>query len=192
MPASRYARRILPHPDTLSQTKGLRWLGNYLAPRPWLWVAHRRRVAMGVAVGLAVGVIPLPTQMVVAALAAIACRANVAAAVAATWLTNPFTLVPIWSLAIALGRMASGHHGPVATPEMLDIDWSAPLSWGTTLMAWISNLGPPLLIGLPLAGLLLGAIAYLVVYLGWWAVIRGERRRRLRQRARQSTPSSKC
>ena len=126
MPASRLARRILPHPDTLSQTKGLRWLGHYLAPRPWLWVAHRRRVAMGVAVGLAVGVVPLPTQMVLAAVAAIACRANVAAAVAATWLTNPLTLVPIWSLAILLGRLASGHSGPVATPETRPHGCSGP------------------------------------------------------------------
>ena len=33
--------------------------------------------------------------------------------------------------------------------------------------------------------LLLGALAYLIVYLGWWAVIRGERWRRLRRRARR-------
>ncbi|HEX2012276.1 MAG TPA: DUF2062 domain-containing protein, partial [Roseateles sp.] len=62
MPATRFARRILPRPDTLAQTPGLRWLGHYLAPRPWLWVAHRRRVALGAALGLAMGVIPLPTQ----------------------------------------------------------------------------------------------------------------------------------
>ena len=33
------------------------------------------------------------------------------------------------------------------------------------------------------AGLLLGATLYVVVYVGWWAVIRLERRRRLRERA---------
>jgi len=166
----------------LAQTQGLKWLGRYLAPRPWLWVAHRRRVAMGVAVGIAVGVIPLPTQMLLAALMAIVFRANVAAAVAATWLTNPFTLVPIWSLAIALGRMASGHTGPIATPEMLAIDWTQPSTWWPSLWASIQSLGEPLLIGLPLASLVLGALAYLLVYFGWWAVIKGERWRRLRKR----------
>jgi uncharacterized protein len=183
MPATRLARRLLPHPDTLSKTPGLKWLGHYLTPRPWLWVAHRRRVAMGVGLGLAVGVIPLPTQMALAAIVAIVCRANVAAAIAATWLTNPFTLLPIWSLAIALGRMVSGHTGPIATPAMLEIDWTAPLSWGPALTGWLQALGKPLLVGLPLAGLLLGALAYLAVYIGWWAVIRGERWRRLRRRA---------
>lgn len=182
MPASRIARRLLPHPDALSRTPGLRWLGHYLAPRPWLWVAHRRRIALGAALGLAVGVIPLPTQMLFAAVLAIACRANVAAAVAATWLTNPFTLLPIWSLAIALGRLAFGDSGPIAPPAMLEFDWGAPLSWGPSLWAWLMALGKPLLLGLPLAGALLGALAYLVVYVGWWIVIRGERARRLRAR----------
>ena len=185
MPATRIARRLLPHPDTLAQTAGLRWLGRYLAPRPWLWVAHRRRVALGAALGLALGVVPLPVQMLVAALAAIVFRANVAAAIAGTWLTNPFTLLPIWSLALALGRWVSGDTGPIATPAMLEFDWDAPLSWGPALWAWLQALGKPLLLGLPLAGMLLGALLYLAIYLGWWALIRGERWRRLRQRRRR-------
>lgn len=186
MPATRIARRILPHPDVLARTRGLGWLGRYLTPRPWLWVAHRRRVALGAAVGLAVGVIPLPTQMLVAALAAIAVRGNVAAAVAATWLTNPLTLVPIWSLAIALGRIALGHvdrlDAPAALPQVLSLDWSLPATWGPALLAWLQGLGKPLLVGLPLAGLLLGSVLYVLIYFGWWAVIRGERWRRLRAR----------
>ncbi|QPF72883.1 DUF2062 domain-containing protein [Roseateles sp. DAIF2] len=191
MPASRLARRLLPHPDTLSQTPGLRWLGHYLAPRPWLWVAHRRRVALGVALGLAVGVIPLPTQMLMAAVVAIVCRANVAAAVAGTWLTNPFTLLPIWTLAIGLGRLVVGNGEPIATPTMLEFDWAAPMSWGPSLWAWLQTLGKPLLVGLPLAGALLGLLAYLAVYLGWWAVIRGERWRRLRQRQRRASSAQR-
>ncbi|WP_197047101.1 DUF2062 domain-containing protein [Paucibacter sp. KBW04] len=186
MPATRFARRILPHPDVLAKTPGLRWLGNYLGPRPWLWVAHRRRVALGAGLGLAVGVIPLPTQMPLAAAAAIAFRGNVAAAVAATWVTNPFTLVPIWSLAIFLGRLVSGHDGPIATPEMLALDWTHPDTWLSSLWLWVQALGTPLLIGLPLAGLVLGSLLYLLVYFAWWAVIRGERWRRLRERARRA------
>ena len=36
--------------------------------------------------------------------------------------------------------------------------------------------------GLPCAGVVLGATLYVVVYVGWWGVIRYERRRRLRER----------
>lgn len=189
MPAKRIARRVLPHPDALSRTRGLAWLGHYLAPRPWLWVAHRRRVAWGAAIGLAAGVVPLPTQMLMAALLAIVLRGNVAAAVAATWLTNPFTLLPIWSLAIALGRWVLGPTAgsattgdPPAAPAQLEIDWAAPNGWLDALSAWLGSLGKPLLVGLPLTGLLLGGLLYLLVYYGWWAVIRGERWRRLRRR----------
>ncbi|MFG6448490.1 DUF2062 domain-containing protein [Roseateles sp. BYS180W] len=186
MPASRLARRLLPSPETLERTRGLGWLGRYLRQRPWLWVAHRRRVALGAALGLAVGVIPLPTQMFFAALLAIPFRANVAAAVAATWLTNPFTLVPIWGLAIFLGRAVLGHDGAVAAPASLSLQWSEPLSWWSTLTQWLADLGPPLLVGLPLAGVVLGTLTYVAVYIGWWAVIRLERRRRLRLRAQRS------
>jgi uncharacterized protein (DUF2062 family) len=183
MTASRLARRLLPSPELLSRTRGLGWLGEYLRERPWLWVAHRRRVALGAAVGLAVGVIPLPTQMLLAALAAIAFRANVAAAIAATWLTNPLTLVPIWGLAIFLGRQVLGIHGPISAPKELALDWSQPSSWWPAVAQWFAELGTPLLVGLPLAGIVLGASLYVIVYIGWWMVIRMERRRRLRERA---------
>jgi len=183
MTASRLARRLLPTPEFLSRTRGLGWLGGYLRERPWLWVAHRRRVALGAAVGLAVGVIPLPTQMVLAALAAIAVRANVAAAIAATWLTNPLTLVPIWGLAIFLGRQVLGIHGPISAPRELALDWSEPGSWWPAVAQWFAELGTPLLVGLPLAGVVLGAALYLIIYFAWWAVILRERKKRARSAA---------
>ncbi len=182
MPASKLARRWLPTPERLSEIQGLRWLGAYLATRPWLWVAHRRRVAMGVAVGLAIGVIPLPIQMLLGAVCAVIMRCNVAAAVAATWLTNPFTLVPIWGLALWLGGLVMGETGVTSMPEMLALQWTAPATWWPAFITWIKAMGPAWLVGMPLAALVLGAAAYAVVYVAWWAVIRLERRRRLAKR----------
>ncbi len=183
MPASKLARRWLPTPDRLAQIKGLAWLGHYLQPRPWLWVAHRRKVARGVAVGLAVGVIPLPIQMLAAAAAAVLFRCNVAAAVAATWLTNPFTLVPIWGLALWLGRLVVDTSAVSAAPAMLDLDWSAPSTWGPAFWAWLSGMGPAWLVGMPMAAVVLGLAAYVVVFYAWTVVIRLERMRRLRRRS---------
>lgn len=182
MPASKLARRWLPRPEQLVSMKGLGWLGRYLMPRPWLWVAHRRKVALGAAVGVAVGVIPLPTQMVLAALVALALRCNVAAAVAATWLTNPLTLVPIWGLALWLGSFFVPAASAGGAPALLALDWLAPSTWWPAIWAWIQALGPAWLVGMPLAALALGLATYLVVYLLWTAVVRLERARRLRAR----------
>lgn len=182
MPATKLARRWLPTPDNLAKIKGLAWLGHYLEPRPWLWVAHRRKVAMGVAVGLAVGVIPLPVQMLIGALGAVLFRCNVAAAVAATWLTNPFTLVPIWGLALWLGSLVVDTRGVADKPGMLALDWSAPSTWWPAFYDWIGSMGPAWLVGMPMAALLLGAAAYVVVFYAWTAVIKLERARRLRKR----------
>lgn len=166
----------------MTRTRGLGWLGRYLHPRPWLWVAHRRRVARGAALGLAAGVIPLPTQMVVAAVLAVLLRANVAAAVAATWLTNPFTLVPIWGLALWLGEWVVPTRGAGNSPAVLALHWDAPSTWWPAFWAWVQAMGPAWLVGLPMASAVLGVVAYVVVYYAWTAVIMLERRRRLRQR----------
>jgi uncharacterized protein len=182
MPASKLARRWLPKPDQLAQMNGLRWLGRYLQPRPWLWVAHRRKVAMGVAVGLAVGVIPLPIQMLLGAVLAVLVRCNVAAAVAATWLTNPFTLVPIWGLALWLGQLVLPTNGAASTPGMLALDWTAPATWGPAFWDWLMAMGPAWLVGMPMAALVLGVAAYIVVFYAWTVVIKLERARRLRRR----------
>jgi hypothetical protein len=48
----------------------------------------------------------------------------------------------------------------------------------------VTSWGPALLAGFPLAGVVLGTSAYLVVYWGWAVLIRVERRRRLTHRAR--------
>jgi uncharacterized protein (DUF2062 family) len=186
MPASRFARRILPTPANLVQWPGLRWLGHYLEKRPWLWVAHRRKVALGAALGLGLGVLPMMGQTVLAGAAAVYLRANVAAAVSATWLTNPFTLVPIWALAIWLGGLVLPG-AEVIEPVIMQpkLEWNHPATWWPILSDWVLAMGKPLLVGLPMAGVVLGVALYVLIYYGWWAVISYERRRRLRERARR-------
>jgi uncharacterized protein (DUF2062 family) len=175
-------RRWLPTAQTLEQTKGFSWLGHYLREHPRLWVLHRRGFALGVALGIGIGVFPLPLQMPAAMLAAVALRANVAAAAAATWLTNPFTMAPIWALSAFLGSFVVPQAARTANmPPPVDWQWSAPHTWPAALWEQVTSWGPALLVGFPMAGVVLGVLAYALVYWGWAVLIRRERRRRLQR-----------
>ncbi len=177
-------RRWLPTAQTLEQTRGFAWLGHYFREHPRLWVLHRRGVAIGVALGIGLGVFPLPLQMPAAMLAAVFLKGNVAAAAAATWLTNPFTMAPIWALAALLGSVVIPREAPAAPTGVVDAwQWSAPMSWPAALWEQVVSWGPALLVGFPMAGLLLGTAAYGLVYWTWAVLIRQERRRRLARRS---------
>lgn len=141
---------------------------------------------MGVALGIGIGVFPIPLQMPAAMLAAVALRANVAAAAAATWLTNPFTMAPIWALAAFLGSLVVPQNAPeTPSPASDNWQWAAPQTWPAALWEQMLSWGPALLAGFPLAGVMLGMLAYALVYWGWAVLIRQERRRRLKRRADQ-------
>jgi uncharacterized protein len=172
-------RRSLPNAQTLEGTRGFGWLSHYMREHPRLWVLHRRGVALGVALGIGIGVFPVPLQMPAAMLAAVALRANVAAAAAATWLTNPFTMVPIWALSAWLGSFVVPRAAPgLVAPTPVAWSWTEPLSWPGAFWEQVTSWGPALLAGFPLAGLVLGVAAYAVVYWGWAVLILRERRRR--------------
>lgn len=174
--------RWLPTRESLATDPRFARLAGFLFARPWLWALNRRAVARGVACGLLVGVIPLPTQMVLAAILAGVVHGNVPAAIAATWLTNPFTALPIWWVALQLGSLATGQ--PLVMPE---IDW---LSVGE-VWRWMKSLGGPLAIGLSMTAVLLSAVGYVLTMVAWRAVItrRYARRRAVRPRAAGPLPS---
>jgi hypothetical protein len=65
------------------------------------------RVALGLAIGVFVGWMPIiGIQMSIAAVAALALRGNVTAAVLAVWFSNPITLIPCYWLEWWVGWLA--------------------------------------------------------------------------------------
>lgn len=102
----RFARntyRFLRNRRRRRENRFFDWLGSRVLNRS-LWRPERHAVATGVAIGLAVAMLPpIPVQMLLAAVIAVFLRANIPIAAAACWLSNPLTWAPILYLQKSIG-----------------------------------------------------------------------------------------
>jgi uncharacterized protein (DUF2062 family) len=179
----RRLQQWLPTPESLRDHPRV---GHWLRPLsdPRLWALQRRTVALGAALGAFFCVIPLPVQMPLAALAAILLRANLPAAIGATLISNPVTMVAILTGAWKIGSLMLGE-----VPAKMPFD-PARLAFGSPWVpsAWIpalNGIAGALLLGLPVIGAALGAATYLLVMLGWrWAALHRWRTRRIARESR--------
>lgn len=112
--------RWLPDPETLYRNRWLRWLGPALLHRR-VWHYSRRRVAVGVAIGVFFGFLVLIAQIPTATGVADLLRANVPTAVAGTLVTNPVTFAPVYLMAHRVGSallaMPTGCRPPRSRPK---------------------------------------------------------------------------
>ncbi|MSQ49593.1 MAG: DUF2062 domain-containing protein [Betaproteobacteria bacterium] len=166
----KFFRRFLPDQATIRTNKYLAWLGAWLH-HPNLWHLNRDAVAGGVAIGLFAGLVPGPLQMLAAVLLAIPLKKNLPVAVLLTLYTNPFTIVPLYLLAIAYGRLLLGADLHPVTVEPYSWDWAHWIDSLQGMTHWMLSLGKPLAIGLPALGLTLAALGYAAVQLGWRAYV---------------------
>jgi uncharacterized protein (DUF2062 family) len=94
----RFARntyRFLRNRKRRRENRLFGWLGKRVLNRD-VWKPERHAVASGVAIGLAVSMLPpIPIQMLLAVIIAVLLHANIPSAAAACWFSNPFTWGPI-------------------------------------------------------------------------------------------------
>jgi uncharacterized protein (DUF2062 family) len=162
----------------LLQRPALHWLGPLL-DQPAYWALNRRKVARGVALGLATGLLPGPPKRLSTLLLALGLKVNVPVALLTTLYSNPITILPLYFLAYSCGRLLLGDPtaGTMSQPPV----WQQQTvwQWGSQLLDWILLLGWPLLVGLLVLGLLLSVSGYVLVMLGWrWAVVRNWKKRK--------------
>jgi hypothetical protein len=128
---------------------------------PKLWHLNRRSVAGGVALGLFIGFMPMLGQMFVAAALAIWLRVNLPIAAMSVWVTNPFTVAPIFFYAYKLGAWVL--QIPVER-------YAFSLSW-----EWFSQeflaIWQPLLLGCVILGSVAAVSGILIVRLGWRLIV---------------------
>lgn len=178
----KFIRRYLPDVDAVRANRWLAWLGRWLH-HPNLWALNRDSVAGGFAIGLFAGLVPGPLQMLTAALLAVPLKKNLPVALLTTLYTNPFTIVPLYVLAIAYGQLLLGAGNQQVIVEPYAWDWTHWLDSLAGLAHWTLSLGKPLAVGLPALALSLAAAGYCAVQLAWRVYIILAWRRRARRRA---------
>lgn len=138
--------------------------------RVW-WAFNRSSVARGVAVGLFCGVMTPVAQILFAVFLAILVRANLLAATAATFVTNPITLPFVYYYAYRIGSSLTHRQTELAedlaaseeaAEQALDV-----ADWYTTLLEWASSIALPFLVGLILLASLAAMLGYLFVHIAW-------------------------
>src|SRR5262245_24399192 len=108
---------------------------------------NRRSVSGAVGIGLFAGLIPGPFQMLGALLLAIPLRRNIPVALAVTFYTNPFTIVPLYLIAYGYGQLLlPGERAALVAP--FEVDWGNLSESLHGLWHWALALGKPLAIGL--------------------------------------------
>ena len=180
----KFFRKYLPSHAAVNDNRHIARFGSWLRHHN-LWHLHRRSVAGGVAVGMFAGLIPgsNPVQFTAAALLAAAFRVNLPIAVIVTLYSNPFTVVPLYYLAFKLGQLALLESNGELPPLAFSLEGKGFREWLPSALDWLTSIGKPLLVGLPLLALLLSAISYVIVRWAWrWYAVakwRARQRRRL-------------
>ncbi len=183
----KYLRRVLPSHQTIRDNRYIARFGHRLQHHN-LWHLHRRAVAGGVAAGMFAGLIPgsNPVQFTAGALLAIACKVNLPLAVLVTLYSNPFTIVPLYWLAFKMGQLVLLQSGGELPPLAMGLEGRGVMEWLSTALGWITSVGKPLLVGLPLLAILLAIIGYFVTDWVWRLGVMWQWRRRALQRQRKN------
>jgi hypothetical protein len=168
----RFFKRYMPHPDRIRTHKSLRFLGT-LIHDPNLLHLNRHSVSRAMAIGLFWAMIPMPMQMLAAAICAVPARANLPIAAGLVWLTNPLTMPPVFYCNYKVGAWLMDT--PVkAMPMELSLAWVRQM---------LNSHWQPLFLGSFVVGIVIAILGYVATQSYWrWWVGRSWRRRQMGRR----------
>ena len=171
----KFIRKLLPDHRKIKENRYLAVFGELLH-EPNLWHLNRRSASGAFGIGLFFAFWPVPFQMWLSAACAIPLRANLPLSVATCWITNPFTMPPIFYGAYKLGSTVLG-------TDMSQFEFQ--LSW-TWVLESLTTIGPAFLLGCLICSIVFGALGYYSLNWLWrWSVIKSWQARQ-RKRASQT------
>ena len=96
--------KILPTHEKIRNQKFLKIFGNLLNKKE-IWSLSRKKVVVGVLIGVFVACLPMPFQMIPACLFAIILNANLPISFLLIFISNPITMPPLFYLEYELGNL---------------------------------------------------------------------------------------
>jgi uncharacterized protein len=154
--AKKILRKFLPHPDVIIQNRWIKMLGPRLQ-EPSLWHINRRSCSLAVALGIFCAFIPVPFQMLIAAVGAIMLRVNILIAVPMVWISNPVTMGPMYYFCYLVGVEILGRKDKPFDFE-LSFDW---------LITELVAIWQPFLLGCLVVGAVLSVLSFVLVRVLW-------------------------
>jgi len=146
------------------------FLEKYKLPKAYLSV-NRRMITQGVAIGLFWGFIPMPMQMLAVMASTPLLRFNVPIAISMVWLSNPFTMPPMYYMEYLTGNFILGQEG-ISNIE-LTLEWFSNN---------ISDIFIPLYVGTAFYSIVVTGLIYLALNWLWIFSVKSERDARKKKR----------
>ena len=143
-----------------------------------MWHINRRSCSGALALGMFCAFIPVPFQMVIAALTAVWLRVNILVAVPTVWISNPITIPPMFYFCYVVGTVILGQ-------EAAHFQFELSFEW---LMMELALIWQPFLLGCLVVGSIAALTSFLLIRLLWRLHIVShikERAQRLQNRRRR-------
>lgn len=168
-------KKFMPHRTRITENSMIKKLGPRLQD-PGIWHINRRSISGAVAVGLFCSLIPVPFQMLLAAIAAILFRVNILIAVPIVWVSNPVTMPPIFYFCYQVGVSILG-----STTRAFNFELS---------FQWLANelefIWQPFLLGCLVVASVTSFLGYCVIRLLWRYMVWQEMKKRHKRQQRFS------
>ena len=145
------------------------FLDKYNLPRAYFNI-NRKMITRGVAIGLFWGFVPMPMQMLAVIAITPFIRFNVAIAIAMVWLSNPFTMPPMYYMEYLTGNLILGREG-IANIE-LTMEWFS---------ANIGDIFVPLYVGAAFYSIAVSTLVYFALNWLWIHSVRSEKNGKMKK-----------
>lgn len=167
-------KKYMPDPNWVRNHPQLRWLGEHIR-NPGLWHLSHRSVSLAFLVGIFYAFMPMPFQMIPAAMTAVLIGCNLPLSVGLVWISNPITMPALLYFSYRVGQFLLGS-GSLTQPMI----WNLDNLYDNFQLIWY-----PLILGSVVCGISFGMAGFLSVRIFWTIHVRRTWIKRGRERLKR-------